>query len=262
MEELTRAIHLQPALTAANLICWQQVQKKIPDLEPACMAGHSLGEYSALCAAGVLNIEDTMALVSKRGELMEREGQAHPGGMRAVLGLTVEQMEQLLDDYQGPGTVVVANHNSETQVVISGDQEGLDGVEAVCSEQGAKVIALQVSVANHSPLVAGAVADFEAFMATIRFYSPKIEVFLNVTGASEHDPEVIRRMMANQIASRVRWLGIIQAMLDNGVEAFVEVGPKKVLAGLMRKIVGRKSPIVCLQCDSPESLDKVAQQLV
>lgn len=261
MEELTRAVHLQPALTVADLICLEQLRKKVPALQPAFVAGHSLGEYSALYAAGVLTAEDTMKLVARRGELMEREGKANPGGMHAVLGLTIEQLDDMLASYNGPGTVVVANHNAETQVVISGDARGLEGVGALCAEQGAKIIPLQVSVANHSPLVAGAVPDFEQFMQDISFSIPQIPLIFNVSGKEESDPAVIRSMMANQIASRVHWYGTIQRMLDAGCEIFIEVGPKKVLSGLTRKIAGRKSPITCLQFDTPEGLEEVIAEL-
>lgn len=259
MEELTRVLHLQPAVTVINLICWQQLRKAVPDLVPAYVAGHSLGEYSALHAAGVLDAADTLALVTRRGELMEREGAACPGGMRAVLGLTVEQVEELLDGYDGTGVVVVANHNSEKQVVISGDRAGLDGLSALCSGAGGKVIPLNVSVANHSPLVAGAVDDFAAFMAGIGFQPPRLEILFNVTAAPERDPDRIREIMARQIASRVRWFELIDRMIGGGVEVVVEVGPKKVLTGLMKKILNRKSGVSCLQMDSPEGLEKVVK---
>ncbi len=256
IEDLTRALHLQPALTVTNLICWQQLRKALPGLQPACFAGHSLGEYSALCAAGVVGPEDCLALVTRRGELMEREGRSHPGGMRAVLGLTCEQFEALLAGYTGGGRVALANHNSEKQVVISGDMEGLDGFGALCRNEGAKVIPLQVSIANHSQLVAGAVEDFAAFMAGITFRPPATPVLFNVTAAAEDEPAVIRDIMARQIISRVRWFEAVNAMIADGVEIFVEAGPKTVLTGLMKKIVPR-GRATCIQFDTPGGLEKV-----
>lgn len=258
MEDLTRVAQLQPAITVTNLICWQGLLKALPGFQPAFVAGHSLGEYSALHAAGVVSAEDCLALVTRRGELMEREGTEHPGGMRAVLGMTVEEIEMLLEEYHGTGIVVVANHNAEKQVVVSGDREGLDGFSAACGEKGAKVIALNVSVANHSPLVAGAVEDFAAFMSGIDFSAPLIPVVFNVTADVEDDPGTIRSMMARQIASRVRWLESVNRMLGEGVEVFVEVGPKNVLTGLMRKILPRDAA-TCVQFDTPEGLAKVIQ---
>ncbi|WP_448871999.1 ACP S-malonyltransferase [Desulfobulbus propionicus] len=261
MEALTRVLYLQPALTVINLICWQQLLKLVPGLTPAFFAGHSLGEYSALCAAGVLSQEETLALVTRRGELMEREGAANPGGMRAIVGLGIAEVEQILAGYVGEGIAVVANHNTAAQIVLSGDEIGLAGVGDLCAAQGAKVIPLKVSVANHSPLVAGAVDDFAAFMETISFQAPRVPVLFNVTGAQEQDPAAIRGIMARQIASRVRWLPIIQQMMAQGVEVFVELGPKNVLTGMMRKILPKGTSITCLQADSPEGLARVAETL-
>ena len=258
IEDLTRVLHLQPALTAINLICWQQLKKALPDLVPAYAGGHSLGEYSALQAAGVLSAEDTMTLVTKRGEFMEREGAANPGGMLAVLGLTIEEIDKLLNSYTGAGVVVVANHNAEQQIIISGDQEGLDGFSEICRENGAKkIVPLKVSVANHSPLVAGAVDDFSACMAKIPFHTPQVPVLFNVTATQETGPETIRDIMGRQIASRVRWYESMNRMIEDGVEVFVELGPKTVLTGMMRKILPRKSPVTCVQADTPELLEKV-----
>ncbi len=256
LEELTRARNLQPALTLVNLACHQYLRQRLPDFVPSHVAGHSLGEYSALYAARVVSLEDTMRLVAKRGELMEREGRQHPGGMRAVLGLTVEEIDNILKDYSG-GVVVVANHNCEKQVVISGDMQGLDDVAAICQDLGGRVIPLNVSVANHSPLVAGAVNDFAAFMADIVFNTPQVPVLFNATASPISEPDEIRAVMARQIASRVRWYEIIQTMVSDGVELFVELGPKSVLTGLMKKILPRKTSIVCVQADTPELIDKV-----
>ncbi len=261
LEDLTRVLYLQPALTVINLICWQQLLTLVPGFIPAFFAGHSLGEYSALHGAGVLSLEDTLALVTKRGELMEREGAAHPGGMRAIVGLAIEQIEQILAGYTGGGVAVVANHNTAAQIVLSGDETGLQEVGKLCAAKGAKVIPLQVSVANHSPLVAGAVDDFAAFMAGIRFQPPQVPVLFNVTGGPEQDPAAIKGIMARQIASRVCWLPIIQRMVAEGVEVFVELGPKTVLTGMMKKILPKGTAITCLQADSPEGLAKVAEVL-
>ena len=261
LEDLTRVLYLQPALTVINLICWQQLLKLLPGFRPAFLAGHSLGEYSALHGAGVLSLEDTLALVTKRGELMEREGAMHPGGMRAVVGLSIEEVEGILAGFTGPGVAVVANHNTASQVVLSGDQAGLDAIGEQCAAKGAKVIPLKVSVANHSPLVAGAVEDFAAYMPGIPFQEPAIPVLFNVTGEGERDPAAMKTIMARQIASRVRWLPIVERMAAEGVEVMVELGPKNVLTGMMKKILPKNSSITCMQADSPESLARVAEFL-
>ena len=262
MEELTRAVHLQPAITVTNLICYQGLKKAWGErLAASCFAGHSLGEYSALCAAGVLTVEDTIRLVIKRGALMEREGQKKPGGMRAVIGKSMAEIEEIIADCGDAGVVTAANHNTELQIVISGSIEGLDAVEKRASEAGARVIPLAVSVANHSPLVADAVPDFSAFMEEVEFRSPATPVYFNVSASPEEETARIKEMMASQIASRVRWFEIITAMINEGVDTFIEVGPKTVLKGMMRKIAPKGYQYKALQFDSPAGLAKCMDKL-
>ena len=255
LEELTRAAVLQPAITVTNLMCLQALRLRLPqDLPVSCWAGHSLGEFSALCAAGVISVEDAVRLVERRGFFMEREGRMHPGGMRAVLGCAIDEVEAAVAGYRGGGTVTVANYNTPRQIVVAGSEEALDEVCAVLAEQGARVIALNVSVANHSPLVAGAVPDFAAFLETVTFNRPRRPVYCNVTARPLEEPAAIKEIMARQIISRVRWYESIIAMIDDGVDTFVEVGPKNVLKGMMRKIVPKGRQITALQFDSPEGL--------
>lgn len=262
IEELTRAAVLQPAITVTNLICLQALKVRLPDeIDISCFAGHSLGEYSALCSAGVISVQDAIKLVERRGFFMEREGDKNPGGMRAVLGLTITDIETVVDSYMGDGVVTVANYNTPQQIVISGDQAGLDAVTTAVEEKGGKVIALNVSIANHSPLVADAVPDFSKFMGEVAFQPPKSDVYFNVTADKEYDTDEIKKMMARQIASRVRWYEIITRMLDNGVDTFIEVGPKTVLKGMMRKIVPKGTKVTSLQFDNPESLNKCLDKI-
>lgn len=254
MEELTKAVHLQPALTTTNLICWQALTKA--GIKPDYCVGHSLGEYSALCAVGILSPEDTLSLVTERGRLMEREGQAHPGGMRAVLGLTISEVQDVLASSGNEGNVTIGNHNSEKQIVISGEVSALDAVTEVFKEKKGKVIPLNVSIANHSPLVEGAVPDFVAAMEKVTFKAPSVPMFFNVTAKEENDPREMRAIMARQIASMVRWFDIINNLLAKEVRVFVEVGPKTVLTGLLKKIVPSDYEYRCFQVDSPETLAK------
>jgi len=262
MEELTRAVHLQPSITVTNLICYCAMSKALAGNHSiSCFAGHSLGEYSALCAAGVLNIEDTIRLVTQRGALMEREGIENPGGMRAVLGLTIEEIEKILADYSGGFIVTAANHNTEQQVVISGEIEGMDEVGKFIEKEGGRVIPLNVIVANHSPLVAGAVPDFQSFMSGITFNTPQIPVYFNVSSEIQENPDIIKDMMARQIASRVRWFEIITKMMEKGVDTFIEVGPKTVLKGMIRKIAPKGFKYQALQFDTPEKFAKCLEKL-
>ena len=254
MEELTQAVNLQPALTTANLICWQAVQKA--GIVADYFAGHSLGEYSALCAAGVLSKEDTLRLVAERGRLSDREGTKNPGGMQAILGLTLDKVEKILFGLSSDGVAIVANHNTEMQIVISGEKEALEEVEGIVTDRGGRAITLNVSIANHSPLIAGAVPEFEEILNSMEFGRPATPVLFNVTAAEETDPDVIRAIMTKQIVSRVRWFEIINNMIDNGVNIFIEVGPKTVLSGLLKKILPKEMGCHRFQIDNPESLVK------
>jgi len=255
MEELSRAIHLQPAITVTNLICWCALRKALGhDLPVSCFAGHSAGEYTALYAAGVVSLEDAMCLISKRASLMEREGQKFPGGMRAVVGLSLTDVEELIAAYGGPGVVALANHNTALQTVISGDDHALDAISAIAIERGARVVPLNIRIANHSPLVAGAIPDFTRFLEEVEFRKPEYPIYFNVTAAPEWDGKVIKSMMARQIASKVRWFEVVTRMLEDGVDTFIEVGPKAVLKGLIKKIVPKGIACTVAQVDSPETL--------
>lgn len=262
LEELTKSVNIQPAITATNMLCWDAVAVALPEgVDVSYFAGHSLGEYSALYAAGVITAEETLRLVAKRGLLMDREGRNNPGGMRAVLGLDISTIEGIVDGYEGEGCVTVANFNTPQQIVISGTVDALDAIEPILVEAGGKVIALNVSCANHSPLVADAVPDFKEFMAAIDFKTPQTPVLFNVSAQSETDGTVMKEMMASQIASRVRWCEIITAMIEDGVDTFIEVGPKTVLKGMMRKITPKGTKVTSLQVDSPETLDACIAKL-
>jgi len=201
-----------------------------------------------------------LRLVARRGTLMEREGLKHPGAMRAVLGLNVAEVEGIIAQCAGAGVATVANHNTEQQIVISGEVAALDVIGSIAVERGAKIIPLAVSVANHSPLVADAVPDFTDFMAAVGFNRPRTPVYFNVSATVEEDPIRIREIMARQIASRVRWFELIQAMIGQGVDTFIEVGPKAVLKGMMRKIAPKDYVYQALQFDSPESLAQCLEQ--
>ena len=259
MEELTKAVYLQPALTAINLMCWQAVRKA--GIQADYFAGHSLGEYSALCAAGILTVENTLKLVSERGRLSEREGQKNPGGMQAILGLTLPEVEEILAALPEKDMATVANYNTETQIVISGYHDTLARIDAIVWEKKGKALTLNVSVANHSPLVAGAIPDFEKIMAGISFSPPQRPVLFNVTAAEEEDPDIIRAIMGRQIASRVSWYETINNLVARGVKIFIEVGPRKVLSGLTKKIVPKSSGCQMFQVESPESLGRCLESL-
>ena len=259
LEELTRTVHLQPAMTAMNLICWQALAKA--GVKPAFFAGHSLGEYGALAAAGIVSPEETLALVTERGRLMEREAAANPGGMQAVVKLPIEAVRGIVESAKAAGKITVANHNSAEQIVISGEEAALAAAAPLVKEKGGKAIPLKVSGAWHSELIAGAVPDFEAAMAKVTFNGPATPVLFNVTAASESDPAAIRQIMARQIASTVRWLEIVERLMAEEVRVFIEVGPKTVLTGLLGKIIPPDYEHRCFQFDTPEGLAKMLEAL-
>ena len=262
IEQLTRAAVVQPALTVTNLICFQALKDRLPEsIQIDGFAGHSAGEYSALCAAEVISIQDAVRLVERRGFFMEREGDKNPGGMRAVLGLSIDEVESLINNHDGQGIVTIANYNTPQQIVISGNQEGLDAVSVAAEQLEAKVIPLNVSVANHSPLVVGAVPDFFAFMSSIKFNTPKTTIYFNVTAEPEKLTYEIKHIMSRQIASRVRWYEIISRMIADGFDTFIEAGPNNVLKGMMRRIVPKGSKVISRQFDTPESLEKCIEKL-
>jgi [acyl-carrier-protein] S-malonyltransferase len=240
MEELTRTVHLQPALTAVNLACLQALNHAGFDF--AMCAGHSLGEYSALHAAGVIRRDDAARLVFRRGELMHREASRHQGGMQAIIGLPLAEVGALVAEGAGKGVVAVANHNMETQIVITGAPDPVAYVGTLAAAKGAKAVPLKVSGAWHSELIRGAEGEFNEVLSKTDFQAPQKKVILNVTAAEAQDPAEIREIMSRQLCSPVRWYDSMLCMKDAGTDKFVEVGPGKVLSGLLRKILPKDSP--------------------
>jgi [acyl-carrier-protein] S-malonyltransferase len=240
MDELTQTVNLQPAMTAVNLSLLA-VMRRAGCAFSTC-AGHSLGEYSALHAAGVLTAEDTTRLVFLRGTLMHREATRNRGAMQAIVGLPIAEVDAVVAEAAAEGVVSVANHNAETQIVITGTPDAVARAGAMAAARGAKAIALKVSGAWHSELIHGAEAEFKEALAKVAFRAPEREIVLNVTAEPGADPVEIREVMTRQLCSPVRWYDGMRRMAESGVEAFVEVGPGKVLSGLMRKILPKDSP--------------------
>jgi [acyl-carrier-protein] S-malonyltransferase len=235
METLTETVNLQPAITAVNLGCLAAIENA--GITCSFSAGHSLGEFSALTSAGVVSMADTLALVFKRGELMHRESRKHQGAMSAIVGLDIAAVDTLVETGRQKGVVAVANHNSEKQIVITGSPEAVAAVSEAASSQGARAIPLKVSGAWHSDLIRGAETEFSDFLETFQFRSPANTVIHNVTADRCDDGKEIRRLMALQLCSPVKWYDTVRRLMAEKVDVFVEVGPKKVLAGLLKKIV-------------------------
>jgi len=233
MEDLTQTVNLQPSITAVSLACLAAVEKE--GLRPDVCAGHSLGEYGALSAAGVITKEDALRLVFKRGKLMHRESTRHTGAMSAILGLPIDAVQALVDEVQKDNNVSVANHNTETQIVITGVPDPVEKVSALAASKGAKAIPLKVSGAWHSQLMKGAEEEFAEVVHGIDFEKPEKPVIHNVTADTEGDPEAIKDLMVTQICSPVKWYDSMRRLMNDSVEVFAEIGPGAVLAGILKK---------------------------
>jgi len=242
MEELTQVENLQPCLTAVEIICG--IAARNTGLKAAAVAGHSLGEYPALWAAGVISLEDTFKLVHARGRLMKEVGDKNPGAMAAVIGLSRKELEKLIAPLAKKGILVLANHNSPEQIVVTGET---DVVGDLCKEAKAKrarAIPLKVSGAYHSPLMEEASRRFSEILDKVSFCKPKIPIYSNVTARPESDPEEIKDLLKKQICSPVRWYEIVTNMDRDGISNFIELGPKKVLGNLIRKCLPEGSASV------------------
>ncbi|MDY6970696.1 MAG: ACP S-malonyltransferase [Thermodesulfobacteriota bacterium] len=235
MDELTLTENLQPAITAVNLACLAALNNS--GVGPAVSAGHSLGEYAALASSGVVSSYDALRLAQKRGALMHREALANPGGMAAIIGMDIDAVQTIVDLAGDKDILSVANHNTAEQIVITGEKRPLSRAIQLVKEKKGRAVPLKVSGAWHSDLMKGAVNEFRRFMEDIPFSRPEFPVLFNATAKSETDPESIKDIMAMQLVNPVKWYDIIVNMLNDGIELFVEVGPKKVLTGLLKKIL-------------------------
>jgi [acyl-carrier-protein] S-malonyltransferase len=252
LEELTLTVNLQPAVTVVNLCLFEALTAA--GVTPAAVCGHSLGEYSALYAAGVLTASDTLAAVRQRGLLMQREAERHPGTMAAIIGLPPDRLAELLRPLTMTGPLALANFNTPEQTVISGTAELVAQAVQQVRAAGARAVPLKVSGAWHSPLMAAAGPDFAAFLESLDFRPPRMPVYLNATARPESDPRRLREAMARQLTSPVRWAELIQRQQADGIDTWVEVGPKNVLAGLLRKILPQLPADRCLQVENPATL--------
>jgi [acyl-carrier-protein] S-malonyltransferase len=259
MEELTETINLQPAVTVVNFACLTVLERE--GISAQAVAGHSLGEYSALSAASVLSKQDTLKLVLKRGQLMHRESLLHEGAMHAIIGLDADQIEKLMHTVGNNQVVSIANHNTASQIVITGSPDPVRHVSLLATKQGAKSIPLKVSGAWHSRLIKGAEEEFTTFISSIPFHSPKIKIIFNVNADSENNEDQIRLLMIKQLCSPVRWYESMLHLIREGINTFVEVGPGKVLSGLIKKIVPQDYPCSIYSIGDLKSLEKFLRVL-
>lgn len=237
---LDQTVNTQPAIYIATVTLWEYLLSKLgPQADAlACVAGHSLGEFAALTAAGALAFEDGIRLVQRRGEAMAEAGASTPGGMSAILGLNDDIVHDLISEAQARNHQVwVANYNSPGQVVVAGSHAGLAAVEELATARKAKrIVSLAVSVACHTPLMGGAAESFSRALAETPLHPARIPIISNVTARPQSDPQEIRDTLLRQLVSPVRWVESVRTIAGTGVTAILEVGPKAVLMGLIRRI--------------------------
>src|SRR5215213_3955739 len=235
MEALTRTEVAQPALFCVSLAVTDAARAR--DLQPDYVAGHSLGEYTAACASGAVSVEDGIELVSLRGKLMGQIGDERPGAMAAVIGLGADDLERLCGEASDAGVVALANINSPTQIVVSGEEEGVGRLMELAVGAGAtRVVRLQVAAAFHSELMKPVQEQMADAVREVAWSDPRVPVAVNSRGALVQDAQALQEALVEQIASPVRWVACVQALVTEGVETFLESGPGRVLGGLIRQI--------------------------
>ena len=229
-DELKQTKVTQPAVFLHSVIL-----AKVLGVEPDAVAGHSLGEFSALVVSGAVSFEDGLRRVSKRAMAMQKCCESQPGGMAAILGLADEAVEQACAATDG--VVVAANYNCPGQLVISGADEAVDAACARLKEAGARrALRLPVGGAFHSPLMEAARAELEQAIAEVEFRTPVCPIYQNVDAQPQTDPEKIKANLIAQLTAPVRWTQIVRNMLADGVTEFTELGPGNVLQGLIKKV--------------------------
>lgn len=252
-EQLVRTLICQPAVLAADLICWEALR---PHLRGTfALAGHSLGEYAALVAAGVLSVVDAFRLVSVRARAMEEQSCQTQGGMLAIIGRSLEEVRQLTGNFAG---IEISNINAPSQIVVGGPSTAIELLETYLREQKIKAIRLKVSGSFHTSLMKPVAGLLEKELSSVSLKPFQYPVFLNFTGRKATGLEEIRKAIVQQSYSPVRWVEIVQAMAEDGVNLFIEVGPKTVLSGLVAKIL----PGICVwHVEDRKSLEIIREKI-
>jgi [acyl-carrier-protein] S-malonyltransferase len=259
-EDLDRTENAQPALLAASIAYLAAVGERWATLgidEPAIAfaAGHSMGQYSAFVAADVISLADAVRLVRERGRLMQASGAGRDGAMAAILGLDDAQLPALVERASAQGVFGVANRNASGQVVVSGERAAIDAATEIARELGArKAIVLPVSVAAHSPLMAEAAEGMRRVLADIEFHDPSIPLIANADARSIATADEARAELVEHLTAGVDWVAAVERMTASGVDTFIEVGPGRVLTGLIKRIAPDATTIPLDDPGSPERL--------
>jgi [acyl-carrier-protein] S-malonyltransferase len=256
-QELNRTDITQPALLAASVAIWR-VWQSLDGPRAAILAGHSLGEYSALVCSGVLPFADAVQLVHQRGRFMQSAVSTDAGKMAAIVGLDDEKIVLLCQQASEGQVVSPANFNSPGQTVIAGDADAVERAMVLCKEAGAKrALPLNVSVPSHCALMKPAAEKLQAELDKVDFVQGQIPVLQNVDAQASADPEVIKKNLIKQLYAPVLWVDSIKDMRESGIERIIECGPGKVLSGLIRRI---ESDIVCCAVDESASLKSAIEE--
>ncbi len=228
----------QPAIYVASLAALESLKASDPAAVESCAgtAGLSLGEYTALAFAGALSFADGLRVVQARGRVMQAAADAHPGGMVSVLGLERSQVEAICQAASAAGTIKVANLLCPGNVAVSGDQAALAEAERLASEQGARTVRLAVAGAFHTDLMKPADEQLAATLDGVELRPPRVPVWSNVDAKPHTDPAEIRQLLVRQVVSPVRWEDTVRGLLADGFDKFYEVGPGRVLAGLLKRV--------------------------
>lgn len=259
-EELDLTVNAQPALLATSIaflraLGERQAASGREALVPAFAAGHSVGQYSAFVAAGVISLADGLRLVRERGRLMQASGEGHPGAMAAIIGLPDDRLEDLVAAGAAHGTFGVANRNSPGQVVVSGLRPAVEAAVAAARGLGARrAVVLPVSVAAHSPLMAEAAAGMRDALASVAFADPGLPLLANANAWPLVTAEACRAELVDHLTTGVDWIAAVTAMSVAGVTRFVEVGPGRVLSGLVRRIAPDAEALPLDDPDAPGGL--------
>jgi len=240
-QDLNDTINAQPAILTVSIACLNVMRERWlamgQVIAPRYVAGHSLGEFTALVAADVIDFESALVLVRERGRLMKENGTERPGGMLAVLGLEREVVEAVVAEAASCGVITLANANSPGQIVLSGEAAALDRAAELARARGAaRVVRLPISIASHSPLMARAAAQFGEIVAKLPLRQPRIPVVANITGQILTSADDVRKELADHILKPVQWTASVVEMVARGSAEFLEIGPGQVLSGLIRRI--------------------------
>lgn len=235
-EELKNTVNAQPAILTISTILYKLLRKN--KITPSIVAGHSLGEYSALVASSAIKFEDAVKLVRKRGEYMQSATPAGTGSMLAIIGLEKDEISEMCEKIKYIGIVEIANHNSPTQIVVSGEINALEKLSVMAKEKGAKMaIPLNVSAPFHSSFMETAKENLASYLEKVKINNPKIPISCNVTADYIINKEEVRPALIKQMTHPVKWVDSILKMNSEGINCFIEVGPGKVLRGLIKQII-------------------------